>query len=66
MSADAPASGTHERIVEWTIESQRQYADPFNDVDVDVIFEKDGQSWRIPTFWREEGTRFPRQFSRSG
>ncbi|MBI4165639.1 MAG: DUF4038 domain-containing protein, partial [Acidobacteria bacterium] len=26
--------------------------DPFNDVDVDVIFSKDGATWRVPTFWR--------------
>ena len=41
-----------ERMVEWTIESTKSYADPFNDVEVDVIFSKDGQSWRVPTFWR--------------
>jgi len=41
-----------ERLVEWTIESEKDYADPFNDVDVDVVFSKSGQSWRVPTFWR--------------
>lgn len=41
-----------ERLVEWTIQSQKTYSDPFNDVEVDVVFSKDGQSWRIPTFWR--------------
>src|SRR3984893_11333831 len=40
------------RAFEWTFESQKTYADPFNDVDVDVIFTKDGESWRVPTFWR--------------
>ncbi|MBI4166276.1 MAG: DUF4038 domain-containing protein [Acidobacteria bacterium] len=49
-SARPPA--TPERMVEWTIESRKAYADPFNDVDVDVIFSKDGASWRVPTFWR--------------
>jgi hypothetical protein len=43
---------TYERVAEWTIESSRNYVDPFNDVDVDVIFSRDGQSWRVPTFWR--------------
>src|SRR5688572_270637 len=43
---------THERLVEWTLESRKAYADPFNEVEVDVIFMKDGQSWRVPTFWR--------------
>ncbi|MBI4166995.1 MAG: DUF5060 domain-containing protein, partial [Acidobacteria bacterium] len=45
-----PASQS--RVFEWTFESQKTYADPFNDVDVDVIFSKDGASWRVPTFWR--------------
>jgi hypothetical protein len=28
------------------------YADPFNDVDVDVIFTLGEHEWRVPTFWR--------------
>jgi hypothetical protein len=40
------------RMFEYTFESRKTYADPFNDVDVDVVFEKDGESWRVPTFWR--------------
>jgi hypothetical protein len=39
-------------MFERTFESKKVYADPFNDVDVDVIFSKDGKSWRVPTFWR--------------
>jgi hypothetical protein len=39
-------------MAEWTIESKKTYADPFNDVDLDVIFERSGQSWRVPAFWR--------------
>jgi hypothetical protein len=39
-------------MVELTFESRKAYPDPFNDVDVDVIFTKDGKSWRVPTFWR--------------
>ncbi len=39
-------------VFERTFASQKTYADPFNDVDVDVIFTKEGQSWRVPTFWR--------------
>jgi hypothetical protein len=49
--ADQP-SRKYDRIIEWTINSHKVYADPFNDVDVDVIFSRAGQSWRIPTFWR--------------
>ena len=47
-----PALSTQDRMVEWTVESKRVYGDPFNDVDVDVIFERNGESWRVPTFWR--------------
>jgi hypothetical protein len=50
MRRNPPANS--EGVVEWTIESQKSYADPFNDVDVDVVFERSGQSWRVPTFWR--------------
>lgn len=49
--AGAPR-GSQERMVEWTIESRQAYADPFNEVDVDVVFSKGGQTWRVPTFWR--------------
>src|SRR5688572_17723669 len=47
--AQAPA--TAERMVEWTFESRKAYADPFNEVEVDVVFSKDGQRWRVPAFW---------------
>jgi hypothetical protein len=48
----ARADVSHERIFEATFESKKSYADPFNDVDVDVLFTKEGRSWRVPTFWR--------------
>ena len=52
--ATAPANtGSNEGgIFERTFESQKTYSDPFNDVDVDVVFSRDGASWRVPTFWR--------------
>jgi hypothetical protein len=50
--AAAHAPATQSRVFEWTFESQKVYPDPFNDVDVDVIFAKGGDSWRVPTFWR--------------
>ena len=50
----ADATVVQERMVEWTIQSRKTYTDPFNDVDVDVIFERNGQHWRVPTFWRGE------------
>jgi hypothetical protein len=45
-------TATQSQVFESTFESQKIYADPFNDVDVDVVFMRDGQSWRVPTFWR--------------
>jgi hypothetical protein len=39
-------------MVEWTIDSRTPYVDPFNDVDVDVVFNKDAVTWRVPAFWR--------------
>lgn len=42
---------SYERVVEWSIESKKAYANPFRDVDVDVIFEQDGRTWRVPAFW---------------
>ena len=32
--------------------SQKIYAEPFNEVDVDVIFIRGGEGWRVPAFWR--------------
>src|SRR5258708_19114380 len=66
MGADAVSAqpATQERMVEWTIESRKTYEDPFNEVDVDVIFSKDGQSWRVPTFWRG-GQRWTVRFAPS-
>ena len=47
-----PVSYQSEWMFEATFESEKAYSDPFNDVDVDVVFTKDGRSWRVPTFWR--------------
>ena len=48
-------SCAQKRIVEWTIESKKTYTDPFNDVELDVVFARGRQSWRVPTFWRGGG-----------
>jgi len=38
--------------IEWAYRSQKTYKDPFNEVDVDVVFTReDGQQWRVPAFW---------------
>lgn len=59
LGAVRATGGTHpprsqERLVEWTFESRKHYADPFNDVDVDVVFSRGGKSWRVPAFWRAD------------
>jgi hypothetical protein len=48
-----PRVGVQNEPVEWAYRSQKTYKDPFNDVDVDVVFTKqdDGQQWRVPAFW---------------
>lgn len=48
----SPPTRTWERMVELTIESQKAYPDPFNDVDVDAVFTRGHESWRVPAFWR--------------
>jgi hypothetical protein len=39
--------------IEWSYRSAKAYSDPFNDVNVDVIFtnEQTKEEWRVPTFW---------------
>jgi Protein of unknown function (DUF4038)/Domain of unknown function (DUF5060) len=49
-NAQPPSSQS--RVFEWTFESRKTYSDPFNEVDVDVIFTKNAESWRVPAFWR--------------
>lgn len=39
VGANIGPPATQERRIEWTIESRKTYADPFNDVDV-VFYEK--------------------------
>ena len=50
VNAQPPSS--QNRVFEWTFESRKTYSDPFNEVDVDVIFTKNAESWRVPAFWR--------------
>ncbi len=44
--------GSERGVFERTFESNKTYSDPFNEVDVDVVFTRSGESWRVPTFWR--------------
>jgi len=62
LAASAGASRGGVEFFERTFESQKIYTDPFNDVEVDVVFSKSGQSWRVPTFWRG-GNKWTVRFS---
>lgn len=52
IAADQPIAS--EGMLEWTFTSGKAYSDPFNDVEIDVVFRREGspQSWRVPAFWR--------------
>jgi hypothetical protein len=44
--------GTQHSAVEWAYPSGKAYRDPFNEVELDVIFaDPQGQEHRMPTFW---------------
>jgi hypothetical protein len=49
-------------VFEHTFTSNKPYADPFNDVDVDVVFSSGDEKWRVPTFWRG-GNRWTVRFA---
>ena len=49
-------------VFEHTFTSNKPYADPFNDVDVDVVFSSGEEKWRVPTFWRG-GNRWTVRFA---
>jgi hypothetical protein len=44
-------------MTEWSFTSGKVYRDPFNEVDLDVVFtDPDGEEHRVPAFWSGEGT----------
>jgi hypothetical protein len=44
-------------VAEWSYTSGRAYADPFNDVELDVVFtDPRGYEQRVPAFWAGEQT----------
>jgi len=44
--------GTQRCVSEWSYTAARQTANPFRDVDLDVVFtHEDGQTWSVPAFW---------------
>ena len=52
LSGLAAAQTHNHGVFEKTFTSHKTYADPFNEVDVDVIFSKGSENWRVPAFWR--------------
>lgn len=45
------------RVTEWSYESDKQYHDPFVDVELDVVFKSpSGREARMPAFWAGGGT----------
>lgn len=52
----APTRYAIERCVtEWAYSSGKAYSDPFNDVELDVVFtDPQGQGQRVPAFWAGE------------
>jgi len=48
----APAMGAEQWVVfETSFMSARKYANPFVDVQVDVVFRSGAQQWLVPAFW---------------
>ena len=46
---------TQHRVTEWAFTSAKAYADPFNDVELDVVFtDPRGEEHRVPAFWAGE------------
>jgi len=51
-SMSPPLTAVQHEVAEWSYVSQETYADPFNEVEVDVIFtHEDGRQWNVPAFW---------------
>jgi hypothetical protein len=47
--------GTQHRVSEWSYCAANHTANPFQDVEVDVVFtHENGQTWRVPAFWAGE------------
>jgi len=49
--------GTQNTATEWSYNSGKQYRDPFNEVELDVIFQDpSGSELRVPAFWAGDQT----------
>src|SRR5579862_9417370 len=52
---DPARNGIAGCVAEWSYSSGKPYADPFNDVELDVIFTGPaGEEQRVPAFWAGE------------
>jgi hypothetical protein len=48
----APARGVTNGVVEWTFTAAHEHADPFNEVDLDMLVTApDGSVQKVPAFW---------------
>ena len=55
--ADAARKGIARCVVEWSYSAGKAYADPFNDVELDVVFtDPQGHEQTVPAFWAGEQT----------
>ena len=44
--------GTQNCVSEWSYTAARQTANPFQEIDLDVVFtHQSGQTWKVPAFW---------------
>lgn len=39
------------KVAEWSYVSAKAYADPFNEIEMDVVFSNSNGTWRVPAFW---------------
>ncbi len=47
--------GVQRKVIEWGYLAGKAYADPFNELEVDVeITHEDGTKWRVPAYWSGE------------
>jgi hypothetical protein len=45
-------TATQYEVSEWSYHSGKHYADPFNEIELDVTFTlENGKSWRVPAYW---------------
>src|SRR5215471_13633158 len=47
--------GVERCVTEWAFHSVKAYSDPFNDIELDVVFtDSQGREDRVPAFWEGE------------